>query len=381
MPKNNETKQKAQDITSIIKHLEEKLELTEDQKIIDVEFVDTINLGGDLNRNSVFAVKVQNKNKEISHIIIDKEANKVADIDKDGRIKLSEKEIEKWQQFIGKPVEQTPEQKKRYDFEKEYKFVGNDALVVPQNRDNQKTADTGKLRNTKSNEKDEKKNNTSPQNENKQKAAEALNTDETAIIAMIKIEDRETFGQAINKKLHADAYIVRYGNNKTKIMQMNSKGKLTELEGLESNEFNLEVLEQLNLDKTSKSQKIKSGDLTTIRTEDPKSSYVVVREHDSKNGIVIVTSGNETQMYTFDDEGKDNIKEIETSIKYRINNDETGNDENDGKSVGIGVPDDPQNNEKDVENEASVVPNDERGNDDEDEGRTPWGDAYARQRR
>ena len=31
MPKNNETKQKAQDITSIIKHLEEKLELTEEK--------------------------------------------------------------------------------------------------------------------------------------------------------------------------------------------------------------------------------------------------------------------------------------------------------------------------------------------------------------
>ncbi len=359
MPKNNETKQKAQDITSIIKHLEEKLELTEDQKIIDVEFVDTINLGGDLNRNSVFAVKVQNKNKEITHIIIDKEANKVADIDKDGRIKLSEKEIEKWQQFIGKPVEQTPEQKKRYDFEKEYileeyktneKTVGNDALVVPNNNEKNVEACRG----------DHWSSDARPKDTEKQKAAEALNTDETAIIAMIKIEDRETFGQAINKKLHADAYIVRYGNNKTKIMQMNSKGKLTELEGLESNEFNLEVLEQLNLDKTSKSQKIKSGDLTTIRTEDPKSSYVVVREHDSKNGIVIVTSGNETQMYTFDDEGKDNIKEIETSIKYEIEKDK---------------------NEKDVENEASVVPNDERGNDDEDEGRTPWGDAYARQRR
>lgn len=380
MPKNNETKQKAQDITSIIKHLEEKLQLTEDQKIIDVEFVDTINLGGDLNRNSVFAVKVQNKNKEITHIIIDKEANKVADIDKDGRIKLSEKEIEKWQQFIGKPEKQTPEQKKRYDFEKEYilqeyktneKTVRSEESAVPQDEGKNVGACRGDHWSSDARSKDTEK----------QKAAEALNTDETAIIAMIKIEDRETFGQAINKKLHADAYIVRYGNNKTKIMQMNSKGKLTELEGLESNEFNLEVLEQLNLDKTSKSQKIKSGDLTTIRTEDPKSSYVVVREHDSKNGIVIVTSGNKTQMYTFDDEGKDNIKEIETSIKYRINNDETGNDENDGKSVGVGVPDDSQNNEKDVENEESVVPNDERGNDDEDEGKTPWGDAYARQRR
>lgn len=351
MPKNDTMKEKAQDLTGILKELEQKLELLEDQKIIDIEFKDTINLGGDLNRNSVFAVKVQNKEGKISHIIIDKDCNKVADIDKDGKITLSEKEIEIWKQFIGKPGEQTSDQKKRYDFEKEYileeyktnenKSVGNDAPVVPM--------------------KDETK--THPQDENKQKAADALNVNETAIIAMIKIEDRETFGQAINKKLYADAYIVRYGNNKTKIMQMSSTGKLTELEGIESNEFNLEVLEQLNLDKANKTQKIKSGDLTTIRTEDPKSSYVVIREHDSKNGIVIVNSGNETQMYTFDDEGKVDIEEIETSIKYRLEN-----NENDGNDENITI----QKREKKEE---------ERQNDDEDEGRTPWGDAYARQRR
>lgn len=355
MPKNDKTKQKAQDIASILKELEQKLELTEEQKIIDVEFVDTINLGGDLNRNSVFAVKVQNKNKEITHIIIDKDANKVADIDKDGKIKLSEKEIEKWKQFIGKPGEQTPEQKKRYDFEKEY--------ILKQYKTNEKTLD--------SKNKDKNVGNdahvVSTKDTDKQKAAEALNTNETAIIAMIKIEDRETFGQAINKKLHADAYIVRYGNNKTKIMQMNSKGKLTELDGIESNEFNLEVLEQLNLDKINETQRIKPGDLTTIRTEDPKSSYVVVREHDSKNGIVIVNSGNETQMYTFDDEGKDNIKEIETSIKYELES-----NENDKNIVG---------NDAHVVPKEKTIDNDKEKDADEDEGRTPWGDAYARQRR
>lgn len=354
MPNNDKAKQKAQDLTSILKELEQKLELQEDQKIIDIEFKDTINLGGDLNRNSIFAVKIQNKNKEITHIIIDKDCNKVADIDKDGKITLSEREIEIWKQFIGKPGEQTPDQKKRYDFEKEYileqyktneKSVGNDALVVP-------IKDKTKTR---------------PKDTEKQKAADALKVNETAIIAMIKIEDRETFGQAINQKLHADAYIVRYGNNKTKIMQMDSKGKLRELEGLESNEFNLEVLEQLNLDKANKTQKIKSGDLTTIRTEDPKSSYVVVREHDSKNGIVVVNSGNETQMYTFNDEGKDNIKEIETSIKYELE----GN-ENDKNIVG---------NDAHVVPKEKTIDNDKEKDGDDDEGRTPWGDAYARQRR
>lgn len=368
MPKNDKTKQKAQDLTSILKELEQKLELQEDQKIIDVEFVDTMNLGGDLNRNSIFAVKIQNKNKEITHIIIDKDCNKVADIDKDGKITLSEREIEIWKQFIGKPGEQTPDQKKRYDFEKEYileqyktneKSVGNDTSVATKHKDKTVGNDAHVV---------------PAKNQDKQKAAEALNTNETAIIAMIKIEDRETFGQAINQKLHADAYIVKYGNNKTKIMQMDSKGKLRELEGLESNEFNLEVLEQLNLDKATNSQKIKSGDLTTIRTEDNKYSYVVVREHDSKNGIVIVNSGNETQMYTFDDEGKDNIKEIETSIKYEIESNK--NDEN---TVGNDTPVVPQNVGARIARPNEI--DDSEKDDDDDVGRTPWGDAYARQRR
>lgn len=277
MPENNKMKEEAQNIVDIIKHLEQKLELSENEKIMDIKFVDTINLGGDLNRNSVFALKVQNKEGEITHIIIDKDCNKSANIDKDGKISLSEKEIEMWKQFIGKPGEQTPEQKKRYDFEKEY--------ILEEYKTNEKTVekDGAYTRNN--------QNNTvgvdAPVDPHKdtenQKAADALNVNETAIIAMIKIEDRETFGQAINQKLHADSYIVRYGNNKTKIMQMNSKGKLTELEGTKSSDFSLSVLEQLNLDKIRKSQKIKTGDLTTIRTEDNKYTYVVVREYDSNN--------------------------------------------------------------------------------------------------
>lgn len=274
MPENNKMKEEAQNIVDIIKHLEQKLELSENEKIIDIKFVDTINLGGDLNRNSVFAVKVQNKEGEITHIITDKDCNKVANIDKNGKISLSEKEIEMWKQFIGKPEEQTPEQKKRYDFEKEY--------ILEEYKTNEKTVGNEESVNPNNNEKTVGAFNARPQNTEKQKAAEALNTNETAIIAMIKIEDRETFGQAINQKLHADSYIVRYGNNKTKIMQMNSKGNLTELKGTKSSDFSLSVLEQLNLDKVKKSQKIKAGDLTTIRTEDNKYTYVVVREHDSK---------------------------------------------------------------------------------------------------
>lgn len=325
-------KDKAQDFCNKIKEIKEKLELPEKQKIIAIDKKDNINLGGKLNRKSVFMIKVQDENGEIYHIVTDKETNKIATILKDGKVELADREKQLWKKFVGEENNQTLEQKKIYDFEKEY-FLEENKTEQEQDRKEEK----------------------SKEKEDEKKAAESLKVDETAIISMIKIEDRETFGQAINIKLYADAYIVRYGNNKTKIMQSTSDGKLREISGLKTNEFNLEVIEQLNMKKTGNNQKIKAGDLTTIKTEDNKYNYVVVREEDANKGIVIVNSTDTTKVYTFDDEGKETLREIESSIRYEV---EEKKEEQELKT-----------HEKEIEQE------------EEEEGRTPWGDAYARSRR
>lgn len=341
MPDNDRIRDRANEFNDKLKEMSEKLELSDKQQIIGIDFKENIKLGGTLERNNIFVVKIKDENGDIHHIVMSRNLDKIADINKDGKIELSEDELKKWEQFIGTREYQNAEQKKRYDFEKvyvldEYKM---DEKAV-NNNDKTVGATSGR-----------------PQvDEETEKAAEALNVNQAAIAAMIKIEDRENFGQAINKKLYADTYIVKYGNNKTKIMQMDSKGKLKEIAGLESNEFNQDVMEQLNVDKRKDNQKIKAGDLKTIKTEDSKYSYVVVREQDPKKGIVIVNSRNSTKVYTFDDEGKDTLKEIETSIKYEIEK------ENVGESI-------------------ARTQNDSEKDYDEDEGRTLWGDAYARQRR
>lgn len=345
-------KDKAQEFNDKMKELKEKLELPEKQKIIGIEPKEDINLGGDLNRKSVFVIKIQDEKGEFYHIVADKEINAIAIIAKDGEIELTPREKELWEKFIGNENEQTPEQKKRYSFDKkyyleEYKTIDKDEKEVEVKTEQEEEETSEKTENK--------------AEEEKQQAADALNVDKASIISMIKIEDRETFGQAINKKLHADAYIVRYGDNKTKIMQVSSNGSLKEMAGLESSEFTTEVMEQLNMDADGKNQSIKAGDLTTIKTEDENYSYIVVRENDSSKGIVIVNSTNETKVYTFDDEGKDEIKEIETSIQYEIEE---------------------KNKDKQEQENQKVIENDEdEEKEDEDEGRTPWGDAYARMRR
>ena len=361
MEENDSIRNKAQEFNDKMKQIGEKLEIPKENRIIAIDFKDNIKLGGALERNSVFVLTIQDKEGTISHVVIDKDVNKIADIDKYGKIELSPSEMQKWEAFIGKKGEQRVDQKERYDFDKEYyleeyKPKENEKGKSPNGNDKEPEKDTDKKEN-KSN---------SLEDERKKEAAKSLKTDESEIKAMIKIEDRETFGQAINKKLYADAYIVRYGNNKTKIMQVGANGKLSELSGLESSEFNSEVIEQLNIKNTQKNSKIKAGDLTTIKTEDEKYNYVVVKEHDSEKGIVIVNSTNQTKAYTFDDEGKDNLQEIEASIKYEV--EEKNKEKNASKS-----------NKNTGENDGGRKIDEEKEQED-DEERTPWGDAEARRR-
>lgn len=335
MEKQENIKSKAQEFNEKLRELSEKLKLSKEEQIVGLEEKENIKLGGTLERNNIFVVKIKAKNGDIHHIVIDAEANLIANIDKNGKIELSDREKQLWKSYIGKPGNQRLDQKSIYNFEKkyyleEYKVKDNKEL----NKEENKNGDI----------------------KEEQKAAESLNVDEKAIITMIKIEDRETFGQAINQKLHADAYIVKYGNNKIKIMQATSNGKLQELSGVENSEFNSEVMEQLNINKSAKNQKIKAGDLTTIKTEDNKYNYVVVREKDPSKGIVIVNSTNGTQMYTFDDDGKNNLQEIETSIKYTVEKEKEKQQEEDKKE------------------QASLEENDEYE-------KTPWGDAERRSRR
>ncbi len=275
MEENDSIKNKVQEFNDKIKQIGEKLEIPKENKIISIDFKDNIKLGGELERNDVFILAIQNKEGEISHIVLDKDINKIADIDKYGKIELSPREMKLWEQFIGQKGNQNIEQKKRYNFEEEY--------YLEEYKTQERSHDVNLTeKNKKEENKIDKNEKQSKENEKRREAAEALKTDESQIKSMIKVEDRETFGQAINKKLYADTYIVRYGNNKTKIMQVNSNGKLTELSGIESNEFNSNVLNQLNIKNTQQNAKIKSGDLVTIKTEDKKYNYVVVREHDPK---------------------------------------------------------------------------------------------------
>ncbi len=120
MEENNSIKDKAKEFKDNLKELSEKLELQNNQKIIGIDFKDNIKLGGNLERNSIFVVTIQDKKGVISHIVIDSDVNKIATIDKNGKIELSPKEMQVWERFIGKKGSQNVEQKKKYDFEKEY---------------------------------------------------------------------------------------------------------------------------------------------------------------------------------------------------------------------------------------------------------------------
>lgn len=330
-------KDKVLEANKRIEQLASYLGIPKHDIILAINPVNEINLGGNIQRNNVYEVKVQGKNKKTYSIICDKEINPIAKVDSKGKMTLSNQELEKWSPYIGTKGNQNAQQRQLYDFAKDYYM---DEL-------NKKSQDLGK------------------DNKAKADAARSLGVDESAIISMTLVVDKESFGKAIGKDLKADTYIIRYGNNKTKVMQTDKSGGLKEIAGTTTSEFNMALLDELNLDKQSKNQKINPGDIRTIQDTGKDDNIVIVRENDSDKGIAIVTTTADTKVYTFDDEGKETVKELHTAVKYEL--DEKGKTREKHEAI----------EEETIDEEEEEQ---ELEEDDEDRQRTPWGDAEARRR-
>lgn len=83
MEKQENIRSKAQEFNEKLKELSEKLELSKEEQIVGVEEKENIKLGGTLERNNVFVVKIKGENGDIRHVVIDSEANPIANIDKE----------------------------------------------------------------------------------------------------------------------------------------------------------------------------------------------------------------------------------------------------------------------------------------------------------
>lgn len=421
-----------QELIETLKSIKDNLEVDNSEKIIGIDYKDKIDLGGELTRKSVFVVKLQDSEGKIHYLVSDKDFNRIATIANDGKIELSPREKQLWEQFIGKENEQTAEQKKYYDFDKEYfldeykeqeKEVEDEELETDKAEDEEEKEikeDEGEPEEKEQMQKNEKQqNNQNEQDEEKQEIAKSIDINSRQIKTIIKIEDRENFGKAIDKKLYADAFIVKYGNNKIKLMHANSRGEYSEISGLEYSEFSGEVLEQLHINKTNSKATIKQGDLTTIRGESRKDNFVIVREKDPNKGIAIRNTENATEVYTFDERNINSVGELKTTEIYKVSYDDkikaeqeadlteeaakeavleaekakdiadnaaqaAENAEQDERENAIEEAEYKQAEAEDAENEAEKAIEEAekaRREAEDDNQRTPWGDAYDRMNR
>lgn len=304
---------KVQEFNDKVKALCDRLGVT----CIDKEFKENINLDGEKGSivgSNVYVIKVKTEEGELSHIVIDSDANEVARISKDGIIELSESQKKYWEPMIGTPENQTKQQKDFYNFQEEHYL--DEYKINEQELENTKTLDKKEKEEIKK-EKEEPQKQETKEDKEKNAIAKALDVEENLIIYAVKIEAKEEFERAINKKLTGDCYIVKFGNNKTKIMQGSLYGKMQEVSGTESSEISTEILDQLNKDKPGKSKKIMAGDVTTFRIGEE--NVVVVKENNPKTGTAVSCGlDNKVKVYTFDDEGKDEWHEIKASVQHEI---------------------------------------------------------------
>ena len=207
MDENQEVKDFVQDLISI----KDMLEVKAEEKIVGIEKIENINIGGNLNKSNVFVIKMQDKDGKVYHIIADKDLNKIATIANDGIVQLSEREKKLWEEFIGKPGEQTEGQKQYYDFDKQYvleeyneKRKELEKKEADINQEKEEIIDTSEEnKETKQEEKqieEEPKKEDNAEEIEKKNVAKSLDVSSKQIKQIVKIEDRENFGKAIDRK-------------------------------------------------------------------------------------------------------------------------------------------------------------------------------------
>lgn len=136
--------------------------------------IEEISLGGRVKQSNAFAVKVEKENKEIEILIFNKSAQQVASINEQNQIMLSEEAKEKLKEMIGKPGQQTKEQKKYYDFQKKYSLSQEeiDDLWVQVEEKEMPEDNKEKARNA--------------------KLAEALGVSEGDMLSIVEIKEQDT---------------------------------------------------------------------------------------------------------------------------------------------------------------------------------------------
>lgn len=85
--------------------------------------IDKIGLGGRVEQENVFAVKIEDEKRKIKTLIFNNEGQELATIDENNRVVLQEKMQKELQELVGKTGEQNEKQKEYYDFQKEYSLT------------------------------------------------------------------------------------------------------------------------------------------------------------------------------------------------------------------------------------------------------------------
>ncbi|MDR0979147.1 MAG: hypothetical protein LBL91_04355 [Lachnospiraceae bacterium] len=296
--------EKAKEYNEKIKAISKQLGLPEKDVMLSIEYKDDIMLNSQIKQPKVFVIKVKAEDGKIYHVVADTNFMKLAQIDEKGVVTLSDELKQKFEKYLKtdekfilkeyKTDEKTIDDAEKQNIDKDDADKENVGVGVPD--DPSKTTD-------------KQMSDSNPQKLDK------------AIKSIILVRNKEEYERAIDKKLDENVYIVTYANNKTTVMTGDlENGKLKEMAGIETSDFNTKLLDELNMDKSSGYYQMDSEDIKTITDErNPKYDYVIVRNSDSPEKSVVITEtpSNDVDMYYYD-ENEDNINQIELEEKYKI---------------------------------------------------------------
>lgn len=107
-----------------IKYFEKQtkpLKINESNRITAIQYFKTLKLGGHIAANDVAVVKQEGQDRIPQYLVVGGDTMPVATIGDDFSIQIDKNYLQQYEGFIGKPGEQTEQQKELYDYDKDYK--------------------------------------------------------------------------------------------------------------------------------------------------------------------------------------------------------------------------------------------------------------------
>lgn len=273
------TKKQVNQIQLQIKYFDEQVEplkTNKSNKITAIQYMAELKLAGKIAVEDVVIVKQEDKDGALQYLVVDRDAKPVATIGEDFSVQIDENYLQQYEGYIGKPGEQTEQQKEIFDYDK----------VKPKEGDapDRESKKYYKCEQIQEQEEEKKKN----IDDKKKKFSHTRQDVGADITAIVEIENKEELAAILDTDIPSvtNAYIVKFSDGATRICLEQGETIKEIASDIHTQQIEAALRKTMNLEDID-GTKLRSNEFRAAEKPDSDKQLVIINpEHSGRDQVV-----------------------------------------------------------------------------------------------